>query len=387
MLAKRADVEASGPTLRIEEQSGDMHVAPGGVQGPQRHGRALRVLHLPTNVASIPAHTVRAERALGIDARAIEYTWTTSPIVDTANVEQRVLPKTYRSCDGVRCIAGFARRVAWADVLHWYFSTRLLPRGLDFAIVRALSKPRVVEWMGSDIRNPEFEAADNPVFRERMEAGGLAGIWSGSRAARSQADFQRAGFVPLAAPGMVQYVLPEYLSDLRVVDRAVVLDDYPATEPRDSRHRLVVAHAPSRTDIKGTDAVLEAARSLESEFDFEFDLIHGVPRAQAMARISRSDVFIDQLVLGDYGMAAIEAMAMGVPVVCYVKPSLRTVYGDLPVEDAMPATITDVLRRLLRDADRRAELSRRGLAYARERHDATKRALALAAVYADVLRR
>lgn len=361
-----------------------MHDATSAPRVASRQRRPLRVLHLPTNTASLPSHTVRAQRELGIDARAVEYSYAEpSWATELQGVEHVRLPVSYRSPAGLRCIVDFARRTRWADVIHWYYSTRLLPRELDFRIIRTLRKPAFVEWMGSDIRDPEVEAQDNPVFREFIERGNAAGVWSAERSREAQHAFCEAGFVPLAAPGMVQYVLPEYRVKLRVVDRAVVLGDYEPPAKKPSGERIVIAHAPSRLDLKGTDAVVAAVETLRSAHEFEFDLIHGVPRSEAIRRIGRADIFVDQLILGDYGMAAIEAMALGVPVVCYVKPQLVKAYGNPPIENATPATVGSALMRLLGDPSRRQALAARGLQYVRERHDAMNRARRLLTFYLE----
>lgn len=347
--------------------------------------RPVRILHLPSNIASIPSHTVRAQRRLGLDARGLEYALKGSWVVDMQCIERRVIPTNFRSFSGIACIADYARQVAWADVVHWYFSTRFLPRELDFRILRWADKPHLVEWMGSDIRDPVSEASDNAVFAQGIDDGTLSGIWSPERAAQSQHDFAEAGFVPVAAPGMVQYVLPEYRSHLRVIDRAVILDDYAPRSNPGPREPLVVAHAPSRMQIKGTSAVMGAVEKVREHCSFEFDLIHDVPRTEAIQRIRRADVFIDQLVLGDYGMASIEAMALGVPCICYIKPSLIQAYPGLPIANATPDSLSDVLLALLKDGKRRDEMRHAGLAYVRARHDAMKRAIALRDIYAELV--
>jgi len=80
-----------------------------------------------------------------------------------------------------------------------------------------------------------------------------------------------------------------------------------------------VVHSPSNKVIKGSDAVLRAVESLRRSHDFDFQLIHGVPRAEALSIVARCDVFLDQFVLGAEGFAALEAMALGKPVVCFIR--------------------------------------------------------------------
>lgn len=73
---------------------------------------------------------------------------------------------------------------------------------------------------------------------------------------------------------------------------------------------------------------------------------HG--RDDAMQLMAGADMFLDQFVLGDFGVAALEAMALGKPVVCYIKPSLAAEYpADLPIVKATRETLTETLRQLL----------------------------------------
>ncbi len=344
--------------------------------------RPLRVAHLPTNIASLPSHTAKAQRAAGIDARVFEFGYQKSPLVDYEGVEWTRLPASYRTPRGIHVIAKYARILAWADVVHWYYASRILPRGLDFRILRMLDRPRVVEWMGSDIRRPSVELADNPVFARAIGNPILADMWSDSRSSAFQSQFHEAGFLPACATGMIQYVEDEYLDDLCVVDRALHLDDYEPSYPPMDRSTPLVVHAPSRMASKGTPAVLGAMERLENQLPFAVDLVHDVPRAEALMRMRECDVFIDQLVIGDFGMAALEAMAFGKPVIAYVKPSLRRKYpSGLPVVDATPESLEGVLRSLLMDPAKRAELGVLGRRFVEQHADARVRAERLADVY------
>ncbi len=98
------------------------------------------------------------------------------------------------------------------------------------------------------------------------------------------------------------------------------------------------------------------------------------------------DVFIDQIVIGDYGLAAIEAMALGKAVICYIKPSVRErLPHDLPIVSATPDDLPVILSRLLSDGAWRAELGRRGRAYVEKHHDARTIAKQLLEIYRELI--
>jgi predicted glycosyltransferase len=71
-----------------------------------------------------------------------------------------------------------------------------------------------------------------------------------------------------------------------------------------------------------------------------------------MERYRHADLMIDQLLLGWYGGLAVECMALGVPVISYVRPSdLRQIpagmQADLPVIGADRHTLDAVLKEWL----------------------------------------
>jgi hypothetical protein len=127
----------------------------------------------------------------------------------------------------------------------------------------------------------------------------------------------------------------------------------------------LVLHAPTHQGVKGTRHVLEAVRRLRDEgIAFRFELVEGLTREEAKSRYLQADILVDQMLLGWYGGLAVELMALGKPVIgfirgadlAFVPPELRR---DLPVIHATPATIYAVLKEWL--TVRRHELVGRGV--------------------------
>ena len=128
---------------------------------------------------------------------------------------------------------------------------------------------------------------------------------------------------------------------------------------------LRIVHAPSDRARKGTDAVLAAVEQLRAEgVEIELELVEGKPRAEARRAYERADVLVDQLVVGWYGGVAVEAMALGKPVVARIDPSALArvparMRDELPIvhadaDDRSP----EVLRRLADGTARRARRPR-----------------------------
>src|SRR5690606_2571856 len=100
---------------------------------------------------------------------------------------------------------------------------------------------------------------------------------------------------------------------------------------------------------------------------------------------------VDQLLIGWYGGLAVECMALGVPVVAHIAADdlagvPAEMARELPIVDATPATVRDVLRDLL--TARRAELpelGRRARAFAERWHDPRRVAADVIACYEQAL--
>lgn len=111
---------------------------------------------------------------------------------------------------------------------------------------------------------------------------------------------------------------------------------------------FVVAHAPTNRGIKGTDAVAEACAELQQQgYPVELDIIEQLPWKVCLSRKGRAHLLVDQLHLG-YGNNAVEAWAMGVPVVCGVDDDdviagMAERWGQLPFAVADAQTLASVI--------------------------------------------
>jgi len=350
----------------------------------------VKILHLPVNYGSLLSHTVRGLRQSGIEAYGLAFTASPTQSVDgVESVVQQSDALPSRLSSRLRWSIVFLRRMLSArpDLIHWYFGQNALPGGLDRMLVKALKVPRLVEWQGSDIRIPEVEFADNPFYKSAYENGyEYQRLESREQSLRRQRRFAEAGFASAAPVGMMQYVQREIFPHTYLVPQRLVVSDYVPVYPAKDETQPLVVHSPSAPFTKGTAAVLRAIEKLKPVRSFRFELVQGVPRHEALARIQRADIFLDQFVLGDRGMAALEAMALGKPVICYIKPSLVSQYpADTPIVNATQDTLADVLDELLGNATLRHTLGEQGRAYIEKYFEPSRTTAELMAVYRAVI--
>jgi len=119
--------------------------------------------------------------------------------------------------------------------------------------------------------------------------------------------------------------------------------------PRQASHfkeKLRIGHAPSNRDVKGTDQILKVIQELQPAYGkrFDFHLIENVPYEKVMDAYHSIDVLIDQIYGGWYGGLAVELMALGKPVLSYIReddlkfipPEMKM---DLPTVKTCPETL------------------------------------------------
>ncbi len=113
----------------------------------------------------------------------------------------------------------------------------------------------------------------------------------------------------------------------------------------------------------------------------------GSTHDEARRRYEAADIVVDQLNAGWYGLFAIEAMALGKPVVTFlheeaVRRSAEAFGVEVPIVSATKETLRDVLARLAADPDERRRLGSAGRTYVERVHDLERIADRLLDLYA-----
>ena len=133
-----------------------------------------------------------------------------------------------------------------------------------------------------------------------------------------------------------------------------------------SHNPLTFLHCPSNRALKGTEHVIQAAEELQAEgYELSLIILEKMPHACVLEAMKRADVVIDQLLIGWYGMVAIEAWALGKPVICYIRPDLP----EAPACPADPSTIKDAMREMLKYPETREMWAQKGYKYVWRVHD------------------
>jgi hypothetical protein len=136
---------------------------------------------------------------------------------------------------------------------------------------------------------------------------------------------------------------------------------------------LKIAHAPTHRAVKSTDKLIAAVDRLRSEgAEVELDIIEGVAWAECLKRKATADIYFDQVLLG-YGCNALEAWAMGIPVIAGTDDAtydlMQQTLGTVPFLRADESTVYDAIRTLVESPSQRKQWGSVGHEYVRCWHD------------------
>jgi glycosyltransferase involved in cell wall biosynthesis len=247
----------------------------------------------------------------------------------------------------------------------------------DLGLIRQHGHRIVFQFRGSEIRINQIYRATNPF------------AWDEESDPSKMPDALKLTLLDTVRECADLILVPDpelqtYVPEARIVQRAVELEHLPYVGPR-RQTRPRICHAPTRRDAKGTDAVLAAVQALQAEgVELDFVLLEGLPHDELMQALAEADIVVDQIVIGWYGVLAVEAMALGKAVVAYIRDDLVSELPGGVLVNASPATITERLRELVLDAGLRARLGVAARRFVEQYHASEVVARTLDGIYSEL---
>ncbi len=346
----------------------------------------MKVLMAPVNISGMPLTLVRGLQKIGVDARLLQFA--RGEAAHKFGYDSDIVVQLDRRPAGeVRFDAVANALDDGYDIFHFWLRTMVFgPKytgmmGADLPLIKLRGRKIVYRFTGMDLRDPVIDLENNPYSPWRY----------GYSATSPADDVIRRAYLDHLQCHVDQFLvqdpeLGQYMPNAKIVPRALELDKWPhaGLEPTD---KPIVVHGPSNQLVKGTKFVLEACEELKDEgLNFELKLITGMAHEEAVSWYRRSDILVDQLHIGAYGVLAMEGMALGKAVMCYLREDLfKPVYGDMPIVNCNPDNFKDQLRTLIKDYEMRKDFSLRARAFVEKHHDVNNAAPLLKTVYEDVM--
>jgi len=300
-----------------------------------------------------------------------------------ARATDRVLP----SADGLlrgliaklRSYAIRLRCIYRYDIFHFFYGVTLLPFQLDLPLYRWLGKKVVMEYLGNDIQG---YAASVDQYRwtnvAHMMSPEEGRVYDRRIQRRYRREQRYVDHSLVCAP-----CYSEFAPGAELLPLAIDLEQYPYSDLPAHDGVLRIMHAPTHRGFKGTGYIVSAIERLQAEgFQIKLDLVEGVSHEALREHYKNCHLFIDQILGGWYGTASIEALAIGRPVVVFIRESYlaEVDFADqLPFFNADPDTIYEVLKGIVEaGSEHLAARSRPGRRFVETIHEAsivTKRLL------------
>ncbi len=341
----------------------------------------MKVLHAAAEIAGQASILCAALRGLGVDATALAYNAQYPAYPTDVLVPHDGKPALPRLLGYLSTAARFIGRY---DLVHVHFGRSLVPPyNFDLPVHRALGTKLVFHFHGCDARNRALMLERHPLAAACAECDPFCVPERQRRAIAQSARYGAATFVST----------PDLLESVPHAEHLPVALDVGAWQAAagpaaGSDDRVRVLHVPTNRLIKGTAWIgrgMERAGEADPRIDYR--LLEHAAWTDVREAMARADIVIDQVFLGWYGLVAVEAMALGKPVVGFIRPDFeaRARALDLPLVRCTKDDVGDVVRALAADPARRAALGEAGRAYVRRQHDAPVIAARLLATYEAAL--
>ena len=319
----------------------------------------MRVLHLPSSTGGNAWNLSQAERKLGIESRVLvvdrNYIGFDSDLfVDWNKNKYKYLLHAFRF---------YQKELEHYDIFHFNFGRTLFNYRypfldmLDLRWLKRKKKGIVFTYQGTDARLAGYSLQhyDISFYKQLSEAELQKEIEADARRITRISKVDKYAHLIYTINPDLKNVLPQ-----RTIFRPYTklqLEEWTPEYSAYDKDEFVFAHAPTSRLKKGTDEIIDAIEQLrKAGRKVRFDLIENVPNSQVRQRLAHADVVIDQIYIGWYGGLAVESMALGKPVIAYIRKSdlihiPKEMAESIPIIRATPQSLYDTLSDIIDKKD------------------------------------
>ena len=322
----------------------------------------MKILHLPHNVCGIPAQISSAFRSIGYKSDVMQFY---DSVFDQAGADvtlfESKVEQPYKR--HLKLVSYFCKALYYYDIFQFHTRATFFDKGLDTKIFKLLRKKYYIYHHGSDV------IGNNNYLKHVPHSKNAKAIFI------STPDLY--SYVPHSAILVRQAISIEYLNRFR--KRKSFYDH--------TKSPIVITHAIASKKVyrsKGTDIIVDAISILKKKgFNIDFRFFIGHEHELLVEQISTSDLHIDQMCIGWYGTISAEAMALGVPTVCYIKSSLKKYLMGCPIIEANKLNLVKTIEETILNVELRKKLSKKSIEFACSTHSKESIANNMLKIYQD----
>jgi hypothetical protein len=256
----------------------------------------------------------------------------------------------------------FIRALFRYQVLHFFSGETILPwklRRFELSCYRLLGKKVIMHFVGSDIRNEHYLKEKNEHLEEYLKGEYTLKTPVSSPVQKKLIDVARknATTIIVSTPDLLK-IIPEATYIPVFLDFGHFI--YEESEKSSLTRGVVsVLHSPSASSTKGSGHLDSVFENIKKEFGESVEFITPVSelkeiksypttRYDLLNRMAESNIVIDQLLIGWYGLKAVEALMLECEVICFVEDDLLDwLPPATPITNSSVLTIEFKLRELI----------------------------------------
>jgi len=346
----------------------------------------MRVLHLPIVICNQPWELSRALRRIGIwsDYMVLDDTnagWLIPGTPDyNLNIYHRPVEHDRNKRNKIRKdIQKFLIYSLFKyDVFHYHSNHPLLEDYSDLKILKLFRKKIVVSYWGCDIRlksvNQKFKFSTCGPCKISCDE---------EKVKKQMSEFSKYANIKLVSMPELLVYSPDAQYLPAVVDTKFWKPDkYYFRQSKTFKIFHSFGNSVERGDVKGSNSIIKAVDRLKDEGNqIELLFFDKVPNVELKKHYQECDLVIEQLLAGWHGVTALEAMSLGIPVISYIRKDLIKYDPELPIINANPDTIYDVLKWAINNRQKLLEIGIKSREYTIKNRDSLVIAKKLYQIY------
>ena len=243
----------------------------------------------------------------------------------------------------------FIYSLFYFDIFHFFYGESLLPKNFDLYFLKLFKKKILMQFWGSDVRIPSIAKDRSKYYINSYDESGKRNIVKMKKLSKFINNIAVQDYE------LHEYVKPYYknIFILKACSLNDILNGYnKILGYKKNKRKIRILHIPSQKAFKGSEIIYNNILKLRKRYKnkFEYKLVENTPHNKVKEEIEKSDILIDQIRIGTYGIVSVEAFSLGVPVVCYIRKDLIERYPrELPIINANPDNLYSVLEKLLKN--------------------------------------
>lgn len=278
----------------------------------------------------------------------------------------------------------FIRALFRYQVLHFFSGETILPwklRGFELACYKLLGKKVIMHFVGSDIRSEDYLKEKNDHLEDYLSGEYQLKVPISSPIQKKLINQARksATVILVSTPDLLQ-IVPEAVYIPVFLDFGHFI--YEDSEKSSVAKNVVsILHSPSATKTKGSGHLNKIFENLKNEFGETIEFItpmtqlneiksYPTTRYDLLNRMAESNIVIDQLVIGWYGLKAVEALMLDCEVICFIEDEfLDYLPTDTPLTNSNVLNVESKLRELIKQIQSNGLIKSGKVEYVRTHHN------------------